>query len=390
MTDQPTADAKKVAIKAKLLVEQLGFAAGLANTFAGRVHMIKVADRPEWPHRIMCRDGSWIEVDPNTRRVVRTWGPGRTAREMALAIAGDDSAVEHLEEEAGAVSAPGTAIRSTPVLSDERAKSLADGWRQRGYTDLIEDARGVWVALPDGTRLFDTGQRVHVYGPSTDAALAAIAQKARDDWNGALALRGPGRDWPARDKERLWLACQREGVKYAGYEPSAALVARWEAEQAATARGAGAALRPDDAASTPPSAGPALAATDGRGDLAEREPEAPADQPDLSAFDRQAVSLDRRQIELEQRKRMTIKERVDALQRTERLDLRAAQAKAFEEQDELRQAEARIAEAREILDRARTLAIEKGLDYKSAVAVARAEHLAESEHDYQPNGGMRR
>ena len=392
MTDQSTADAKKIAYKTELLLK-IGLAAGLASAFGPRVHMVKTAGRLGRSHRIQCVDGSWIEIDPETRRVVRTWGSGHTAREMAEAVAGDATDLpEHLEEEGGAVSAPGAPIRSTPVLSDDKLKTLADGWRQRGYSDLIEDERGVWVALPDGTRLHDVGQRVHIHGPRTDAALAAIAEKARDDWNCALALRGPGRDWPEADKARLWLACQREGVEYAGYQPSAALVAKWEAEQAATARGAGAALRPDDAALEPASAGPVPFANNGGGDVAgaEPEPEAPTDEPDLSAFDRQVASLDRRLVDLETRQRLTIKERVDAFQRTERLDLRAAQARAFEEQEQLRRAEAKIAEAREILARARALAVEKGLDYESAIAVAKAEHLAEADHGYDRKAGPRR
>ncbi|GAB5426624.1 MAG: hypothetical protein Devi2KO_00830 [Devosia indica] len=389
MTDQPTADAKKVAYKAKLLTEQLGLAAALADAFAGRVHMIKAAERPGRLHRIMCADGSWIEIDPATCRVVRTWGRGTTAPEIAKAIAGD--AVEHLEEEAGAVSAPGAPIRSTPVLSDERATTLADGWRQRGYTDLIEDARGVWVALPDGTRLFDVGQRVHVHGPRTDAALAAIAQKARDDWDSALALRGPGRDWPERDKARLWLACQREGVEYAGYEPSPALVAKWEAEQARSARGGVTAVQPGDVSAGP---APVMTAADGS---TEAEPEAPAepkseapDEPDLSAFERKAADLDRRQVDLERRQGMTVKERTEAIMREQRLGTREAQDAAFREQDRMREEAERLAEARAIVERAREIAIEKGLAYDSAVAMAKAEHLAEQEHDYDRRAGPRR
>lgn len=392
MTDQPTADARKVVFKAKLLTEQLGLAAAMADAFAARVHMVKAADRRGRPHRIQLIDGGWIEIDPKTNRVVRTWGPGGTAREMAKAIAGDDYAAEHLEEEVGAASALGAPIRSTPVLSDERAKSLTEGWRQRGYTNLIEDARGVWVALPSGTRLFDTGGRIHIHGPRTDAALAAIAEKARDDWGSALALRGPGRDWPERDKERLWLACQREGVQYAGYEPSSALVAKWEAEQAKSMRSAGAALRPDDDLSA--GSASAMAAADGSTEPeseapAERESKAP-DEPDLSAFERKVADLDRRQADLEERQRTTIKERADAIMREQHLSLRQAQEAAFSERDQMRQEAERLADARAIVERARELAIEKGLDYNAAIAIAKAEHLELQEHGYDRKVGPRR
>lgn len=391
MNDQANADAKKVAYKAKLLTEQIGLAAGLAVAFAPRVHMIKAAKKPGIPHRIQLADGGWIEVDPTTRRVV-TWGPGRTARDLATALKdGDDAhAVEHLEETATA-SAPGAPRRTAPVLSDEQARSLADRWRERGYSDITEDSRGVWVALDDGTRLFDSGTRVQIHGPITDGALVACARKARDEWDGRLALQGPGRDWSDRDKARLWLACQRQGVVYSGYEPTADLVARWEAErEAADGSDTAQALRPGDDVA-PASAGPVPLMT-GDGSAAEPEVKAPADKPetDLSAFDRKTADLDRRQVDLEQRQRATHKERSDYFQRTERLDLRAAQDKAFQERDELRQAEAKIEDARAILARARALAIEKGLDYKSAIDLARAEHLAEQEHGYRQRTGLRR
>ncbi|RDE09892.1 hypothetical protein [Pelagibacterium lacus] len=361
MSDANINDARKVAYKAKLLVEQLGLAAGLANAFAGRVRMIKAAERPGRLHRIMCADGSWIEIDPATCRVVRTWGRGNTAPEMAKAIAGDGSVIEHLEEEAGAVSAPGAPIRSTPVLSDDKLKTLADGWRKRGYPDVIEDERGVWVALPDGTRLHDVGRRVHIHGPRTDAALAAIAQKARDDWDGALALRGPGRDWPERDKERLWLACQREGVEYAGYEPSPKLIAKWEAEQAESMRGAGSA-RPDDDVSAGPAPGGIAPAP---------QSDAPAEpvRPDTDAA--LARHCERAQADLKA------------------LHARwAAEARTEEDRERLRREEAALKAKLAIYERARELARTEGLSREDAIRAAYAE--AQAERGFEPTVGPRR
>ncbi len=384
MTDKDTADAKKVAFKTELLLK-IGLAVGLANAFGPRVHMIRPAAKRGGAHRIMCADGGWIEIDSEGRRV-RTWGPGKTAQDLAGQIAADESGeawtVDHLDPEAVAA-APGAARRATPVLSDERLKTLADGWRARGFDDVEMDDCGVWVALENGSRLYDVGDRVTLHGPVTDEAIFALAKKSADEWDSKLKLFGT---WTDRDRQRLWLESMRQGVTMLDYEPSADLIARWEAERDASGASAGEALRPDDFPA-PTSTGPTPSIT---GSADEPEPETPADEPDLSAFDRQSASLDRRLAELEQRQRMTIKERTDALQRTEHLDQRAAQARAFEELEQLRQAEARIAEAREILDRARTLAVEKGLDYESAVAVAKAEHLAERDHSYQPNARMRR
>jgi hypothetical protein len=384
MTDQPTADAKKVAFKTKLLIEQLGFTAGLAVMFAPRTHMIKVGGAGR-PHRVQLADGGWIEIDPGTRRVV-TWGPGRTARDLATALKADDAAfqVENLEAIATAA-AQGASRRASPVLTDSQAKGLADRWRECGFKDVIEDARGIWIGLDGGTRLYDTGGRVTIYGAVTDQAVNALVDKAHQEWSGGLRLFGT---WTDRDRERVWLQCQRMGVTLDEYTPSPALVARWEAEQAATARGAGAALRPDDA-TVPASVGPVPPVT-GSGAV-DGESEAPDEsEPDLAAFDRKFEDLDRRQDDLERRQRATVKERVDALMREQHLGYREAQDQAFRERDEQRQEEERLTEARAILARARELAIEKGLDYKSAVALAKAEHLAEQGHDYEPRARLRR
>ncbi|MHA6730263.1 hypothetical protein [Devosia sp. A369] len=385
MTDQTTADAKKVAFKTELLLK-IGLAVGLANAFGPRVHMIRPAAKRGGAHRILCADGGWIEIDPGGR-TVRAWGPGNTARDLARQVAADESgptwAVDHLEPTVD-VGAPGASRRAAPVLSDDRLKTLADGWRARGFSDVEMDDAGVWVALDGGGRLYDVGDRVSVYGPVTDEALSALVEKAGTDWDSHLRLFG---NWADADRERVWLQCQRAGVELDGYEASAALVARWEAERDAVGSASGQALCPEDG-TLGATVGP-MPSTVG-GSAPETEVGAPTSEPDLSAFERKSTSLDCRRADLEQRQRATHKERSDYFQRTERLGLRAAQEKAFQERDELRQAEAKIEEARAILVRAREIAREKGLDYESAVAVAKAQHLAEKEHGHQPRSGLRR
>lgn len=386
MTDQSTADAKKVAYKAKLLVEQLGFSAAMADAFVGRVRMVKVAAAKGRSHRLMCEDGSWLEIDPSGH-FVRVWGPGRTARDLAAVIKADDDAyaIEHLEPSA-TVAAPGAPRRSSPTLTDSQAKTLGDRWRERGFADVTEDQRGVWVALDGGASLYDIGGRVSLYGQVTDEALRAMVTKAKDEWNGRHVLSG---SWTDRDKERMWLESMRQGVTMLDYEPSAKLLAKWEAEQETKGRSTAQAMRPNDAALAPASASTVPAA--GVAGTAEPESETRDEpKPDLSAFDRKAADLDRRQIDLEHRQRATIKDRQDVFMREQHLDLREAQDAVFRERDAMRQEQDRLDEARAIMDRAREIAIEKGLDYKSAIALARAGHLSEEEYGYDQRAGPRR
>lgn len=388
MTDQPTADAKKVAYKAKLLVEQIGLAAGLADAFAPRVRMVKAADRPGVAHRILCEDGGWIEID-SAGHAVRTWGPGRTARDLAAGIKADDDAytTEHLEPTASAA-APGAPRRASPNLTDSEARTLADRWRARGFNDVTEDARGVWVALDGGARLYDVGGRVTIHGPVTDQALRAMVAKAKAEWDGRHVLSG---SWTDRDKERMWLESQRQGVTMLDYEPSAKLLARWKAEQEAKGRSTGQVLRPGNDATAPTSPASGLAPTGGDGGTAAPEPEVPDEPgPELSAFDRKTADLVRRQADLEERQRATIKERADALIREQHLSLRDAQDAAFRERDRMREEEERLAEARAIVERARELAMERRLDYESAIALAKAEHSADQKHGYDRKSSPRR
>lgn len=344
MTDQATADARKVAYKAKLLTEQVGLAAGLATAFAPRIRMIKAATDTRKPHRIMCEDGGWIEIDANGG-TVRTWGEGRTARQIATAIAAQDQAfrVEHLEPTATAA-ALGAPRRVAPVLSDDKLKTLADRWRQRGFTDveLVDD--GVWVSMADGTRLHDVGTRVTIHGRITNEALAAMVAKAKSDWNGQHRLHGT---WSDGSKERMWLESQRQGVTLLDYQPSPALIARWEAEQAATGRGAGRALRPDAASS------PATTLSDG----GTPEPESgPPNEVQVGVDEALARNITRAQAEL------------DALHARW-----AKEARTEADRDSLRKEEQMLNAKLAIYALARALAQAEGLSREGAIRAAYAE-----------------
>lgn len=384
MTD--ASDANKIAFKVKLLVK-LGLATGIAQAFGPRVHMIKAADGPGRLHRVQCADGSWIEINPGNRRAVRTWGLGHTAREMAAVIADADGAYdlsEHLGPTATAA-APGAPRRAAPVLPDDKLKTLADRWRQRGFADVELADDGVWVAVADGTRLYDVGTRVTVYGPVTDEALAAMVAKAKSDWDGQHRLYGV---WTDHDRESMWLESQRQGVTLLDYEPSPALVARWEAEQAA-GRGA---QSLDASASVGAVPEPAMAG----GDPAEPElddvvlrahEQRMVDElgfdPDVALSEAQAFAdinaRFARHDALEAAARPGVEDAL--IKRGERIQaaLDALHARwsvdgvTTEDRERLRAEEAKLELAKSILERAWFIACQRGLDANAALAAARAE-----------------
>lgn len=189
---------------------------------AAAIHMVDTrrADRT----RVLTTDSGWVEVQG---RRVKTWGQGEMApalaRDLAALIAADGG-VERLERTA----AIGRDADARPiVLGESSAVAIADGWRERGYTDVSESPDGVWVHLGPESRLRDTGDHVSVYGQISDESIRALVEKANDDWGAQLESHGP-EDF----RERLWLEAQRQNVVVVGYEPSESLRQRWEAEQA--------------------------------------------------------------------------------------------------------------------------------------------------------------
>ncbi|MDB5530755.1 MAG: hypothetical protein JWR51_3858 [Devosia sp.] len=360
MTD--ASDAKKIAFKTELLLK-LGLAAGLAQDFGRRVHMIRPAAKPGGAHRVMCTDGGWIEIDPNGG-TVRTWGGGRTNREIAHHYAADESnpwRVEHLEPTAIAA-APGAPRRATPVLSNDRLEQIADGWRERGYDvdGVVDD--GVWIGLGD-TRLFDVGERVTIHGPVSDEAIFALVGKSMDVWDGNLRLFGT---WTDGDRERVWLCCQRHNVNLAEFQPSAALLARWEAERESTGSGAARALRPDDGMA-PSSAGPVPPMAGGSS--AEVEPKAPP-APQDGVDEALARNAARAQANL------------DVL-----LARWAKEARTEADRDRLRKEEEVLNAKLAIYARARTLAQAEGLSREDAI---RAAYVEVQDRDHEPAARLRR
>ncbi|MHA6731582.1 hypothetical protein [Devosia sp. A369] len=343
------------------LIMKLGLAAAVA--YSGRVHMVRASQRPGQPHRLLCHDGSWVEIDRGGR-MIRTWGEGGTAREIATAIMADDEAyqVEHLEKTATAA-APGAPRRAAPVLPDDKLKALADGWRQRGFADVEMDDSGVWVALPGGSRLYDSGTRVTIHGRITNEALAAMVAKAKSDWNGQHRLHGT---WTDHDRESMWLESQRQGVTLLDYEPSPALIARWEAERDAAGSSTAQALRPDTA-SGPAAAGPVPPM--GGDSSAEVEPKA-SPVPLPGADDALARHVHRAQIDL------------DALH-----SRWSREARSEADRDRLRKEEAVLKAKLAIYERARVLAHAEGLSREDAIRAAYAEA---QEREHEPVAALRR
>lgn len=114
-------------------------------------------------------------------------------------------------------------------------------------------AGGIAVTV-DNTLLVDRGHEIEVHDlPPSNQALMLIAEYAAKNWGGGLELTGPpgSADWTAKDKARLWWACQHAGVVFHGYTPPPELVKRWEAENGGGLPQGAAGLRPSANNATP-------------------------------------------------------------------------------------------------------------------------------------------
>lgn len=131
------------------------------------------------------------------------------------------------------VAAVGATAGVTVGLTWQAVQALADLWKSRGYHDVAAQKDGVHIWLPGGTRLHDQGHHMTIHGPVSDEAISALTEKAKRDWDGGLELTG---NWSQKDRERVWLECQRQGVELSGFTPSQELQARWDRERESAAR----------------------------------------------------------------------------------------------------------------------------------------------------------
>lgn len=201
------------------------FSPGTAET----LYLVDVRDPRRT--RALLRDGAWVEADDESGTVTM-WGPrSATAADLAEAISESTGyGIDHLSRTATA-GKPSRPRRKTAVPEAE-AVTLADRWRRRGFSDVVESPAGVRVGLGGRSRLLDSGDHIDLVGPVSDNALRALAAKASEDWGGTLELDGP---WPEEATGRLWLECQRQGVDLAGYTPPAAVAAAWVSESGSVA-----------------------------------------------------------------------------------------------------------------------------------------------------------
>lgn len=218
--------------KAKLMAERLPGVSVDAN----QLYMIDAKN----PHktRIQMRDGGWVEVE---NRKVTIYGTKGQADKLAAAIISASHAdyIDRLEESAALVKR-GQKPRATrqPLTHPEEwqlpetvVESIADRWRSRGYTSIMESVDGCYITIGQ-TRIQDLGNEVRIHGKTTDPATNALVQKALEEWGGEMELFGS-----QQFKDSVWLQAQRAGVTcydQSGklYEPSPEIKAQFEADRA--------------------------------------------------------------------------------------------------------------------------------------------------------------
>jgi hypothetical protein len=180
--------------------------------------------------KIRMRDGGWCEVDENGR-TVRVYGPQGSADELAQRLLDSGYAdkldrlrVEQEYKKAGAPKTPKT------IPADE-AERLAERWRERGFTKVDVMPDGAWVTIGT-TRIQDLGDTLRIHGKPSDAACAAMVEKAVDEWGSECEVRGS-----QAFKDSIWLAAQRRGVtvydELTGqlYQPSPDVKARFDKDR---------------------------------------------------------------------------------------------------------------------------------------------------------------
>ena len=211
------------------------------NVNSDDLYMIDVKTRGHT--RIQCRDGSWLEVDHAARQAT-VYGPLGQADTLANAVikAGHAEDVNRLPEQAAITkrgksprprqqATPSGDIPASHKLPETAIESIADKWRSRGYTNVIEAPDGVYVTMGQA-RIQDLGTEVRIFGKTSDPAINALLAKASDEWGGELEAYGS-----KEFRDKLWLEAQRQGVKVYDkdgklYEPSPAIRAQFEADKA--------------------------------------------------------------------------------------------------------------------------------------------------------------
>lgn len=203
------------------------------------LYMIDVKDPRQT--RIQMRDGGWVEVE---NRKATVYGSQGMADKLAAAIVNANHAdhIDRLPEQATITkrgqksrqrqqATPSGDIPATHKLPETAIESIADKWRSRGYTNVVEAPDGVYVTMGQA-RLQDLGTEVRIHGKTSDPAINALLAKSLEEWGGELEAYGS-----QEFKDKLWLEAQRQGVKVYDkdgklYEPSPVIRAQFETDKA--------------------------------------------------------------------------------------------------------------------------------------------------------------
>ncbi|WGJ06606.1 MobA/MobL family protein [Brucella intermedia] len=185
------------------------------NVNSNDVYMVEARD-PKKPVKIQMRDGGWVEMDG---RKAMVYGPRGQADKLAAAIVAADHAdyIERLQEQAALTrhghqprqrqqATPSGDIAPAWKLPETAVESIADKWRSRGYTNVLEGADGVYITL-GATRIQDLGDELRVHGKASEAAINALLAKADDEFGREVEIYG-GQAF----KDAVWLQAQRQAV----------------------------------------------------------------------------------------------------------------------------------------------------------------------------------
>ena len=212
-----------------------------ADYVADHLYMVDV--KTPGRTRVQMRDGGWLEVDHSARQAT-VYGPLGQADALAQAViaAGHAEDINRLPEQAAIAKRghkPRPRQQATPSgdipagykLPETAVESIADKWRSRGYSNVVEAPDGVYVTMGQA-RIQDLGTEVRIHGKTSDPAINALLAKAADEWGGELEAYGS-----QEFKDKLWLEAQRQGIKVYDqssklYEPSPEIRAQFEADKA--------------------------------------------------------------------------------------------------------------------------------------------------------------
>ncbi|RWQ16131.1 MobA/MobL family protein [Mesorhizobium sp.] len=222
--------------KAKLLTQRFPDLANAAG-WSADLHFVDTSN-PALV-KIATRDGGHIEVAGRRLKVYGQRGHA-DALAAALGATGDADEIERLEE-LKSIQRKGSGLRQrrkpdeVPSLPADRAESLADRWRSRGYTRITEAPDGVWISI-GACRIQDLGDELRIHGPAaSEAAVRAMVEKAVAEWGSEVEVFGD-----KAFKDAAWTEAQRQGVTVYDhatgelYEPSEDVRKAFEADRSRT------------------------------------------------------------------------------------------------------------------------------------------------------------